>query len=58
MSTHSLSGVRKALKVIGQVYAFRGAKQNLHVVYPDAEHDFPADIRAEVYDWLDRALNR
>ncbi len=55
-SNFAVVGVRKAVEAAGAVYKFRGAEQNLRVVYPDAEHDFPADIRADVYSWLDRAL--
>jgi hypothetical protein len=53
-----VAGVRKVLEASGEVYRLRGAEQNLQVVYPDAAHDFPDDIRQQVYQWLDKSLRR
>ena len=38
------------------MYELVGAKDNLAVVYPDVKHDFPDDVRAAAYDWLDKHM--
>lgn len=49
-------GVKKAMPVIQQVYDLYGASDRLQARYPDCEHDFPPDMRAEAYAYLDREL--
>ena len=49
-------GVRKAVASAGEVYRLREAEAALRVDYPDAEHDFPDDIRTAVYQWLGQKL--
>ncbi len=51
-----VAGVRKVIASARQIYDLREATSNLTVVYPDAEHDFPDDVRQQVYAWLDRHL--
>jgi dienelactone hydrolase len=53
-----VEGVRKVVDRAREVYKQRGARDNLKVEYPDAEHDFPDEIRDSVYQWLDRHLKR
>ncbi|MCL4201054.1 MAG: alpha/beta fold hydrolase [Pirellulaceae bacterium] len=53
-----VEGVRKVVDRASEVYKSRGARDNLKVEYPDAEHDFPDAIRDAVYSWLDRHLRR
>ena len=38
------------------VYALLGAPANLDVVHPACEHDFPPEMRARAYAWLERHL--
>jgi pimeloyl-ACP methyl ester carboxylesterase len=38
------------------VYQLYGAPENLRVEHPDCEHDFPADIREQAYDFLNQVL--
>jgi dienelactone hydrolase len=55
-SNFAVVGVEEAVAGAGEVYQFRNAEKNLHVVYPDAEHDFPDTVRESVYQWLDANL--
>ncbi|MCH5374233.1 MAG: alpha/beta fold hydrolase [Planctomycetes bacterium] len=57
-SNFDVEGVRKVVTRAREVYKLRGASDNLQVVYPDAEHDFPNAVRESVYVWLDRCLAR
>lgn len=52
-----VSGVRDCVEAALPVYdkVFR-AKDKLVAVYPDAGHDFPPNIRRQVWDFLDRWL--
>jgi hypothetical protein len=49
-------GVRKCVAAAAPVYELLGAKEQLQVVYPDCEHDFPDEVRQQVYAWLDKQL--
>ncbi|MCL2306292.1 MAG: alpha/beta fold hydrolase [Planctomycetaceae bacterium] len=49
-------GVRKGIELASQAYAFHHAENNLQVRYPEAEHDFPPDVRLEAYRFIDRVL--
>jgi dienelactone hydrolase len=51
-------GVRKAVASAMEIYKLHGKEDCLQVVYPDAEHDFPDEIRMQVYGWLDTHLKR
>jgi hypothetical protein len=53
-----VSGVKKCVAAAGGVYKLYGKQANLHAIYPECEHDFPDDIRAQAYEWLDDALSR
>ncbi len=51
-----VGGVKKAVLEANKVYDLLGKKDGITVRYPDCQHDFPEDVRAEVYDWLDNQL--
>lgn len=53
-----VSGVRKVVQRAREIYRLRGADEDLLAVYPDAEHDFPDEVRESVYRWLDAQLGR
>jgi fermentation-respiration switch protein FrsA (DUF1100 family) len=52
----AVEGVRLCIDSARPVYRLHGAADKLVAVYPDAEHDFPAEQRAEAYAFLDRQL--
>lgn len=56
-SNFDVQGVRKAIPVAGTIYSLLNARENLVLLTPDCGHDFPADIRLQVYGILDRTLN-
>lgn len=49
-------GVRKCIAAATPVYELLGAKEQLQVVYPDCAHDFPDEVREQVYAWLNKQL--
>ncbi|HKB37799.1 MAG TPA: alpha/beta fold hydrolase [Gemmataceae bacterium] len=51
-----VSGVKDCIAAARPVYELLGAKEKLAANYPDCKHDFPADVRKVVYDWLDKWL--
>jgi len=51
-----VTGVKKVVAAAQEVYALRGAKENLYVIYPEVGHDFPETVRREAYAFLDKAL--
>lgn len=51
-----VGGVRKAVAEAQQVYDLLGQPKHLAARYPDCGHDFPPEIREEVYKWLDENL--
>jgi fermentation-respiration switch protein FrsA (DUF1100 family) len=55
-SNFEVSGVRDCMTAAQPVYEMLGAKDRLAVIYPECKHDFPADVRAQAYDWLARWL--
>ena len=57
-SNFAVVGVREAVAAAERVYKFHGKPDRLKVVYPEAEHDFPDDVRQEVYVWLEEQLKR
>lgn len=52
-----INGVRKAIPVAGSIYSLLNARERLVLLTPDCAHDFPADIRLQVYGILDRTLS-
>jgi acetyl esterase/lipase len=51
-----VKGVKKAEPKACEVYALLGAADQLQVRYPDSAHDFPPQVRREVYAFIDRVL--
>ena len=56
-SNFDVQGVRKAIPVASTIFSLLNARENLVLLTPDCGHDFPADIRLQVYGILDRTLN-
>ena len=51
-----VEGVRECVRAALPVYQLYGKAENLRVVYPDAEHAFPDEIRQQCYAFLDAHL--
>jgi pimeloyl-ACP methyl ester carboxylesterase len=49
-------GVEAGIAKVKPVYDSLGAKDNLQVRYPNAEHDFPVESRKEAYAFIDKIL--
>jgi putative membrane-bound dehydrogenase-like protein len=56
-SNFEVEGVKKAIPKAQDVYALFDAEENLQVRYPVCEHDFPTEIRAEAYAFIDGILD-
>lgn len=55
----AVTGVRKCEAAIAPVYTLLGKNDDsLSFNYPDAEHDFPDEVRATAYDWLEKQLGK
>lgn len=50
-------GVKKGIIEAHKVYSFLEAAEQLEVRYPEAEHDFPTEVRKEAYEFIDRHFN-
>ncbi|MBI3862745.1 MAG: prolyl oligopeptidase family serine peptidase [Planctomycetia bacterium] len=55
-SNFDIAGVRKAEPVAREVFKVFGAGDNLQVLYPDCEHDFPDEMRKAAYAFIDKSL--
>jgi dienelactone hydrolase len=51
-----VSGVRDCVTAARPVYRLWDANDHLEVVYPDAAHDFPPEVRLRAYAFIDRHL--
>ena len=51
-----VSGVRDCLDTDRHVYGLYGAVEKLAAVHPDAEHDFPDEVRRQAYSFVEKAL--
>ena len=51
-----VSGVKDCVASASKVYTLLDAPENLQAVYPECEHDFPTEIRAQAYAFIDKAL--
>ncbi|MFT3946792.1 MAG: alpha/beta fold hydrolase [Agriterribacter sp.] len=49
----SIEGVKKGIANVKAVYDFLDVPQRLQVCYPDCQHDFPLQVRSQVYDFID-----
>jgi dipeptidyl aminopeptidase/acylaminoacyl peptidase len=52
----SVEGVKKVMHNVGGLYSLLNAEQHLRAEYPDSPHDFPDEVRALAYEWLDSKL--
>ena len=52
----AVEGVKVCVEAAKPVYELYGATDRLIAVYPEAEHDFPAEVRERAYQFLDRDL--
>jgi hypothetical protein len=48
-SNFKWKSVSKIVEIASQVYDTYGVKNNLSVMHPDCEHDFPSDMREKAY---------
>ncbi len=55
-SNFSVDGVKKGMLEANKIYHLLGVEENLQVLYPNCEHDFPDEIREEAYRFIDNAL--
>lgn len=46
------AGVQQVVEAAGPIFELRGAADQLRVLYPDSTHDFPKEVRDQMYDWL------
>lgn len=53
-----VGGVKKAVAEAQKVYDLLGKSKSLQARYPDCGHDFPEEVREEVYRWLDEQLKK
>ena len=51
-----VNGVRKAIPVAGSIYSLFKAREELMLLTPDCEHNFPTDMRLQAYNVIDRVL--
>ena len=52
-----VKGVKEGIRNALNVYKFLGASDNLQVYYPEAKHDFPAEIRIKAYELIDQVFH-
>ena len=52
----AVAGVESCIASAGPVYRLLGVDDRLRAVHPDAEHDFPPEVRDQAYAFLDRFL--
>ncbi|MFO0871778.1 MAG: alpha/beta hydrolase family protein [Pirellulales bacterium] len=53
-----VSGVKDTLEAARPIYALYGKEGHLRANYPNCGHDFPAEVRAVAYDFLDEHLRK
>jgi predicted dienelactone hydrolase len=55
-SNFDVGGVREGIAAASEVYRFLGAEDHLQARFPEAEHDFPPEVRQEAYRFIDNIL--
>jgi len=55
-SNFEVTGVQEAVNAARQVFDLHGASDKLCAAYPECQHRFPDEIRANVFQWLDENL--
>jgi hypothetical protein len=53
-SNFAVDGVKACIASADPVYRLLGKPDHLQAVHPDAEHDFPPEVRDQAYAFLDR----
>ena len=56
-SNFDVAGVKIGIEKANEAYRFLHVEDRLQVRYPIAEHDFPPDIRQEVYQFIDKLFD-
>ncbi|MFN9720236.1 MAG: PVC-type heme-binding CxxCH protein, partial [Planctomycetota bacterium] len=51
-----INGVKKAIPAAGSIYSLLKAREELILLTPECEHDFPTDMRMQSYGVMDRVL--
>ncbi|MDA0746045.1 MAG: prolyl oligopeptidase family serine peptidase [bacterium] len=57
-SNFEVSGVQDCVQAAKPVYELLDAGGNLVAVHPDAEHDFPPEVREQAYRFVDEKLKK
>lgn len=52
-----VNGVKKAEPKARAIYGLHSAADNLRIIYPNCEHDFPIEAREESYAFIKRVLD-
>jgi len=55
-SNFDYKGVKVGISSASKVFDFLNVPNNLQVRYPNAQHDFPTDVRKEAYAFIDKVL--
>lgn len=55
-SNFDVTGVHKGMTTVTSAYQQEFALDNLEAHYPDAGHDFPTEVRAQAYSFIDKIL--
>ena len=55
-SNFDYRGIEKAAPVARRIYDLYEASDKMRIAYPDAQHDFPTEVREESFRFLDRFL--
>jgi dienelactone hydrolase len=55
-SNFEVSGVKDVLAKVEPAYKALGASEKVKAIYPDAGHEWPAEARAEAYQFVDKWL--
>lgn len=54
----NLKGVKTGIENASVVYRLLGVPANLQVYYPEAEHDFPTEVRIKAYEMIDKVFQK
>jgi len=55
-SDFNVEGVMKGINNVSPVYGLFNSQRDLKVLYPEAEHDFPPDVKLKAYQFIDKIL--
>jgi acetyl esterase/lipase len=51
-------GIEKGIQAVSDIYKLLGVPEHLQVRYPQSNHDFPAEVRFEAYNYIDKVLKK